>query len=1857
MKPIIPTIRPSETETSPEVANLQDALLALLAHDKIWRPDAPGRPTPEERNELSKALQQERAGSNFGETTSKLVFSFQVQQGLGDNLYGVVEDTTAAKLNELLKSIGALDPEPTSFIVRGQIRLSDGSPCAGALVRAYDKDLRSKQLLAPEPVTTDTEGRYEITYTAEQFSRVEKRSADLLVEARQNAEANWIAAPIRFNAQPVEDVDITLDGVYRGPSEFRRHVDEITPRLDGLTMAQLTENSDFQDITFLSNDSGVDRQLIASLAVSALRAQEEDLLHHEEYYGLFRQNLPTDLDVLFEQETDVLRRALENSARDNIVRPMTEQDLAHFVSRVLQLKAGQVLRPGRPNEPASLGDLLGTLPPTEALSNDQQLTFAKLRNEHGDTDNLWKQAEASGLSEAIPALKRTLALDELTKGHTLLVNALQTKLDAMRPESIEFLTALEPIDWTELVFEHGVPPGIGLNRDKYIAQLQADVESKFSMRMLTKQLEKKLIESERFPTRKVLDFFESNPGFDLKTQHVEPYLNETENQDDDSLREGLLQLQRIDVLTASARETGVVLDVGYGSATQIVNEGKPAFELKVANQLSPEQAEVVFAAAEYVVTTVAAIATTYLSPSASGNAVYVLPAPSVSGKKLKEYPSLRSLFDDLGYCECRHCQSVLGPAAYLADLMHFLQRSKLTPNLNGNLEAANLWLWSSLPYLELEVGRTVLGALLQRRPDLADLELSCENTDTKIPYIDLVLEILENAVALPVLIENVAGIDINAEFAGGRVPVEVTAALRKTAIKIGKTLTVSDSPYQDPSNPLSISDWIITDGSRRWSVKHLKHQFLFRTSDGLFERAQDITGAVDSLKNGTLSAELKDRLSPGLPIDGAPQIQIVQTDFFAGIWIATYIRAIAIKITMGSDMGAVQLLKLDGTPLRAYQFPLGMMQIIVHAFTSGATTTINQTVARWLEFPANETYLQTWNPTQNWWELSVTNTAVFIHVLERLAVSGLTYQNSSIREHLTSSSENRNPVAYDILSKNAVYPWALPFDLWLEETRAFLDALGIPRAQLVDIARTQARLSEEAAALELLGLSKSEADLITPAAAPNDPWIYWGLAQENNIVQDHTAGSAWKGNWQEVLAHLSMLLQQSGLSYREYLDFMQTSFVGQSKPTLFPPNECKTSQIFLIGLNELDFTDHLNRIHVFTRLWRKLGWSMQDLDLALMAFAQPWLDGQVTPTSLQGLALLKRLQTALGLPVRILVGCIHTLETTAWTDHTKDGSPVERALYDRIFQRQSLRSLPGFEDFALGKVNLSTRISDPPYRADFVAASLGIKPEQLKAWINGTSNLGMPNADYATMDTLSCLYTAASLCRVLQIAPEAMPEIVTLLGMTAGLFGGVPVGSNRAQIRGRALLEFVERINFVRKSGFDFETLSYLLRHKVLPGAANDVSTKIEQQLTKTLTELRSALQAGVVLGNVSADNVRRQLARLGWYPSLIDEAMGSDGFNHQPGASVEISPPQALTPEPLIPLNLRSKFTYQKGSPLYSVDDLKDLTGLVAKFSSLTADPLSAYLWNRIPAASQNQVQDPTLSIDQRSSVLVDILNTIIMQGVKIYDATRFSGITLSSETIALVAQNPTGPDLVRLNGILLAEAYPLEITRNQAVLKCTGSLINSDFASIKNLNLFPEGKVTDLETKYEAQLVAWTKALASLLQIMALQTIPTVTEALTGLTALPVIPGQFKDRLKLEVSSTSATEGNLKLTGWLSDADKQVVTEANPSLSAAVNSLQAKALLEIPAPTPPQTLLEAEQLLREPDVEKRYRSILLRLISRLELDLLVAQLSGALGADPPVVSTLLDSVKVNAKAMLTDSSFLGSDPTPLSVIFSHPL
>jgi len=87
---------------------------------------------------------------------------------------------------------------------------------------------------------------------------------------------------------------------------------------------------------------------------------------------------------------------------------------------------------------------------------------------------------------------------------------------------------------------------------------------------------------------------------------------------------------------------------------------------------------------------------------------------------LKRIPGYPELFELPRFCDCAHCKSIFGPAAYLVDLMRFIA-------------------------IEITDRNTIAPArsLQARRSDIWDIPLDCENANRSIPYIDIVNEILE----------------------------------------------------------------------------------------------------------------------------------------------------------------------------------------------------------------------------------------------------------------------------------------------------------------------------------------------------------------------------------------------------------------------------------------------------------------------------------------------------------------------------------------------------------------------------------------------------------------------------------------------------------------------------------------------------------------------------------------------------------------------------------------------------------------------------------------------------------------------------------------------------------------------------------------------------------------------------------------------------------------------------------------------------------------------------------------------------------------------------------------------------------
>ena len=115
----------------------------------------------------------------------------------------------------------------------------------------------------------------------------------------------------------------------------------------------------------------------------------------------------------------------------------------------------------------------------------------------------------------------------------------------------------------------------------------------------------------------------------------------------------------------------------------------------------------------------------------------------------------------------------------------------------------------------------------------------------------------------------------------------------------------------------------------------------------------------------------------------------------------------------------------------------------------------------------------------------------------------------------------------------------------------------------------------------------------------------------------------------------------------------------------------------------------------------------------------------------------------------------------------------------------------------------------------------------------------------------------------------------------------------------------------------------------------------------------------------------------------------------------------------------------------LLSEDALKDPGSLAVKLQDTRA-VISEHIAPQLSAETQqllgkyDGISSPSLAL-QRALILD--LNKILQAG-PLYDAESFADIELSEQTDELLAQNPQGGEaLVRLNRLLLSDAYPHEV------------------------------------------------------------------------------------------------------------------------------------------------------------------------------------------------------------------------------------
>ncbi|MEX5215457.1 MAG: neuraminidase-like domain-containing protein [Nitrospiraceae bacterium] len=719
----------------------------------------------------------------FGATTKQAVLDFQQRHGLPAT--GIVDEATARRINAEVDRLGPR-PESEGFVVRGTVLNPDGSPVARAIAKAFDIGLRIETPLGEAP--TGADGKYAIRYRRDQLRPEGKHAADLIVRAYDEA-GNELAHSERLCRAPAEAVvDLVVGNrPLRGPSEYDALLARVRPYLGRTALADLER----ADVHFLACSAEVDRRQVATLIVANRLAREASVPDWL-FYALGRQGMLLHLSALLGHSLKNLRESIERAIASNIVAPLVDAaELDRWIDRLRSVLLTTAFKPSPEPGRLSMGELLGA----SLVSREVQEAFlSRYLARAGSLEEFWRNLEEDNSFDpaAREDLRFTLHLGMLTQYHAPLMRQLKDLRQRGEFKSLRDLAGFDRTRWRRLLEASvsggditlppdtpGQTPEERLNH--YITTLREPIEALFPSDSLRHALART---TDTEPTLQT--FLTNTPKLDLYWTNIDDFLTNA----GDSAFTGIADDQRAHVvdevktmqrllrMAPSADQVRILRQAGFTSAYAIARSSRRKFRARfaqVAEELkdSLDGAYMVLSPAtdggpggdtqmmllsgkapekmaDINYNQASGKAAASLDCVVNGNALAHPWWFAIGGSKeaqeqakkefFKKNPNWETLFGSLSYCECKHCRSVYSPAAYFVDLLHWLD------NLDKDLK-------NELKHPDALNAKTADGkakapisVLLSRRPDLQEILLTCENTNTTLPYIDLVNEALESFV-------------------------------------------------------------------------------------------------------------------------------------------------------------------------------------------------------------------------------------------------------------------------------------------------------------------------------------------------------------------------------------------------------------------------------------------------------------------------------------------------------------------------------------------------------------------------------------------------------------------------------------------------------------------------------------------------------------------------------------------------------------------------------------------------------------------------------------------------------------------------------------------------------------------------------------------------------------------------------------------------------------------------------------------------------------------------------------------------------------------------------------------------------
>lgn len=648
--------------------------------------------------------------------------------------------------------------------VKGRIFFDYGLPAASVSVRVYSRDFGGKDTKLAEG-KTDEKGYYLLSYNSGSgVVNLELRAVD----------AQGKEIPLSYTKYDVaaqELINLVAPGSLQPLApEFQRLAADMDIHIGGMGMlGQAQENASRQDLSILYHTAGWDARLLALGSMAAILNQTTGI-GQDTLYALFRAGLPTDPKKLCLVSPTTIQKALGKANEAGIV-SLNDQQILAATDAFKNFARKTRLTLVATGANSTFGDFLNK----SGLTGEQQNAFADLYfSQSSSADGFWQKAAGLGIpAQTLDTLKLQGKLAYLTLNNADLTQKLQREIGsfdnlARLPEKDFHTNAAWKSYLTEMAgsadgqaMDKLIPPAYqgkttSDRLEAYAADLARKVRLSFSTQVVRRMVEKgDLIVGAN--TGSTVTTFLNNVeplGYQLGRTPLNSFLKQNgtaafqgiASGDQPATIQNVKTLHRLYQITPTNESLQTVAKLGFTSAYDVAAFNSHDFIDRFGKAFpSINEAQLVYEKAQQV----SSVALNFVATAKQLDAppLYALsPASSVrEGAKqalLKQFPTMESLFGSLDFCSCEDCRSVLSPAAYLVDLLKFLDPDDKQWN-------SFLTVWQSQHNRKNYTDKFLkpYDALVLRRPDLPHLPLTCENTNTVLPYIDIVNEILEYYIA------------------------------------------------------------------------------------------------------------------------------------------------------------------------------------------------------------------------------------------------------------------------------------------------------------------------------------------------------------------------------------------------------------------------------------------------------------------------------------------------------------------------------------------------------------------------------------------------------------------------------------------------------------------------------------------------------------------------------------------------------------------------------------------------------------------------------------------------------------------------------------------------------------------------------------------------------------------------------------------------------------------------------------------------------------------------------------------------------------------------------------------------------